>query len=338
MTVTFGKARDLYASHADIGSRHTMDAYLRAISLFFIYLNERPFASSANAENAQLSALSTGDVSVMADFARWLETPDGEQRPYARSTVELRVAGLQHWFQFIHERGWLPAEFELEQAVADLKRYMGETAQKKESASGSPKAVEAPQNLDEMLDYYAAQPTPKRLKQGTEAYQRWELTRLRNHAFLKTLGESGGQISAILSINIGMLATDQRPIPIDVVGKNRHAYTIYIADAYPSISRYLKARHVDIVGENQQALFISHDKRYDGNRMSRVIGWRMVQRAAKASGLSEVSPHDFRHWRAHQMIHSGASLEDVKVQLGHRSIHTVRAYYGHLLDTQAQDD
>ena len=81
-------------------------------------------------------------------------------------------------------------------------------------------------------------------------------------------------------------------------------------------------------------LFVSHDAHYDGKRMSRVIAWRIIQRAAKGVGLPRISPHDFRHWRAQQLLKEGLSLEDVKNRLGHRSVHTVRAYYGHILDEE----
>ena len=77
-------------------------------------------------------------------------------------------------------------------------------------------------------------------------------------------------------------------------------------------------------------VFISHDPRYEGARMSRVVAWRVVRRAAKANGMADVSPHDFRHWRAMQLIQQGESLQVVQNILGHRSIETVRALYAHL--------
>jgi len=55
----------------------------------------------------------------------------------------------------------------------------------------------------------------------------------------------------------------------------------------------------------------------------------VVQRAARALGLRSITPHDFRHWRATQLINAGTPLDVVQDYLGHRSVETTRAYYAH---------
>ena len=40
-----------------------------------------------------------------------------------------------------------------------------------------------------------------------------------------------------------------------------------------------------------------------------------------------VSPHDFRHYRATQLLNDGARLEDVQAILGHAHIGTTREVY-----------
>ena len=76
-------------------------------------------------------------------------------------------------------------------------------------------------------------------------------------------------------------------------------------------------------------LFVSHDVRFDGSRMSRIVAWRVVQRAARTLGLGSITPHDFRHWRATQLLNAGYALDVVQDYLGHRSVETTRAYYAH---------
>jgi site-specific recombinase XerD len=86
----------------------------------------------------------------------------------------------------------------------------------------------------------------------------------------------------------------------------------------------------DSLPDRQRPLFVSHDPRYEGSRMSRIVAWRVVHRAAQALGLAHISPQDFRHWRALQLINVGYPLEKIQELLGHRSIDTIRAFYGSL--------
>jgi integrase len=92
----------------------------------------------------------------------------------------------------------------------------------------------------------------------------------------------------------------------------------------PAIRSYIRARGA---ADKEVPLFVSHDRRYDGHRMSRVVAWRVVQRAARAVGLGKLGPHDFRHWRAKQLIAAGYTLDAVQEYMGHRSIETIRAFY-----------
>jgi len=55
----------------------------------------------------------------------------------------------------------------------------------------------------------------------------------------------------------------------------------------------------------------------------------VVRQASRALGLGNISPHDFRHWRATQLINAGYPLDVVQDYLGHRSVETTRAYYAH---------
>jgi integrase/recombinase XerD len=56
--------------------------------------------------------------------------------------------------------------------------------------------------------------------------------------------------------------------------------------------------------------------------------WRTVKQAAKQLGI-DVSPHDFRHYRASQMLQQGAPLEAIQEILGHSDISTTRRVYAH---------
>jgi site-specific recombinase XerD len=76
-------------------------------------------------------------------------------------------------------------------------------------------------------------------------------------------------------------------------------------------------------------LFISHAKtrpEYRGKPLSRYGAWRVVDRAARDIGLAHVHPHDFRHWRATDLLRKGVQLDQVRKFLNHSSISVTEMY------------
>ena len=47
---------------------------------------------------------------------------------------------------------------------------------------------------------------------------------------------------------------------------------------------------------------------------------------ARSLGLPHIHPHDFRHWRAAQMLREGVPIDQVQRYLNHRSIQTTQLY------------
>lgn len=342
-----------YLNRAELRSEHTLSAYARAIDLFFVFLADRSDKKILlPVQNQQFTLASEidpasfkeDDTSILVYFAEWLQkelaTPFSklDKRPYALSTVELRVAGVQHWLQFMEDQGWLGDGF----SVSDAANLVHESL--KVQHKNKTKAVSPVEDLDDVVKYYDTQKPPKSLQKADsepERRERWELKRLRNRALLHCLAETGGRISELLGLNIGMLATaireHQQDVTIDVLGKSGHYYQITLKTALPAVRDYVQRRAVNLSSTEtkEMPLFISHDPHYEGARMSRVVAWRVVRRAAKACGMPDVSPHDFRHWRAMQLIQQGEPLHVVQDMLGHRSIETVRALYAHLDQTSS---
>ncbi|MBP8973878.1 MAG: tyrosine-type recombinase/integrase [Anaerolineae bacterium] len=342
--VTFGQARDSYLQRATLKSRHTVTSYGRAIALFMEFLSDASAPSrilpimhsrTTTLADTPVSALSEADSPILLYFVQWLLSPPsdkaGDKRPYKPATVQLRLAGVQNWFQFMDDHGWLPADFPL----AKARRIVRDELRGQSRHSGPP---EPPPNIEEVIYFYDNLKPPRRLAEPdapAEQRERWELTRLRNCALLHALAESGGRVSEVLSLNLDdfperFLQRDD-VLRVAVRGKGGHVYHLRFHDALPVIRAYIERRGPALraTRAGKVPLFVSHDPRFDGARMSRIVAWRVVQRAARALGLGSITPHDFRHWRATQLLNAGYPLDVVQDYLGHRSVETTRAYYAH---------
>lgn len=341
-SATLGTAMDSYLQRATLKSPHTLSAYRRAIEQFLEYLEDRANAARlpiqqnrfTSAADIPISQLSDKDAPILLHFAQWLLSPNSgrsnDKRPYKESTVELRVSGVQNWLQYLDDYGLLPTTFPL----AKARRMVRDELRHKTASFSAPRP---PDYIEEVIYFYDHQELPARLRKSNadpQQIRRWDLTRLRNRALLYSLAETGGRISEVLSLNISdfpvRYLSRQEVLRVEVTGKGGHSYYLRFYDALPAIKAYIDARGPDLKASGAKVpLFVSHAPRFDGNRMSRIVAWRVVQRAAKALGLGSITPHDFRHWRATQLINAGHSLDVVQDYLGHRSVETTRAYYAH---------
>jgi site-specific recombinase XerD len=338
---TLGVARDRYLERATLRSKHTVAAYRQSIASFLEFLDRTaglgnlPLQRKGQpAEELPLSSLESGDAPILLAFAEWLlgeAEEDGDPRPYAPSTVRLRLAGVGRWLQWLDDYGWLPPPFPLAKAQRMVR---DELRAHQRTRSGPP---QPPRGVEELLTYYGHLRPPRslaRIDRKDPRYQRWELARLRNHAIIWALAESGGRVSEVLSLNLSDLAPRDLESPYDsvvrlhVVGKGQHEYQLRLHRALPPIADYVRARGANLRALGGKVpLFVSHDPRAEGKRLSRTAVWRVVTMAARALGLRPIHPHDLRHWRATQLVNAGQPLDVVQDYLGHQSVETTRAYY-----------
>ena len=101
-----------------------------------------------------------------------------------------------------------------------------------------------------------------------------------------------------------------------MVGEFVSAWSERIADHGKSIASVMKAIRAGFTGVMLDA---SHEPLQQNIAMTAAV---------TALGLYEaISPHDFRHYRATQLLNDGARLEDVQAILGHAHIGTTRDVY-----------
>lgn len=240
---------------------------------------------------------------VLSNFAAWLTA-----QHYDAQSVKTYSAYITKYLRFAKLHGWLPDSFSLDQAV-----YW-----RKENTARSAYPIPEPsERLPELLSFYDRRALA--LDDTWKARQD-RLVLLRARAVLWTLFASCGRVSEVASLQRKQVQ-DGRLDKCVIVGKgNKARYLFLTREAQHAIQTYCGERH-----DAYEGLFISHG-RERGNPLTRQMLWRIVSEAAHALGFT-AHPHDFRHYRARQMLADGIPLEDIQAILGHADIGTTRRVY-----------
>lgn len=130
---------------------------------------------------------------------------------------------------------------------------------------------------------------------------------------VRLLYVTAGRVSEILSLTWGRFTErDDGGARLRILGKGRRNREVYIPPAL--WSSLLAAR-----GEATETTAL-----FDLNRFQ---VWQIIKRLARAAQITgEVSPHWFRHAHASHALERGASLAQVRDQLGHADIKTTSIY------------
>ena len=293
-----GRGAFLEALQDDPNTRKT---YASGLSLFERFLQERGYGDGR--DSPACLSVETFEDDVLEAFYRWLR-----EREYSKFSVRTYVAAVSAFLTYLLSHDRLPSTFSMEKAKAKLRRPM----------KRSPYPVPIPDpELPRIIEYYDKLPLPE----GDRRRDHLERLRLlRSRAIVHTLYASAGRIAEVAALDRKGVA-DGRRSEVLITGKGDKQRFIYLTpEAQQAIAAYVAARR-----DAFQPLFVSHGRDY-GSRLSKVSIWATVKRAAKTLGM-EVTPHDFRHFRARQMLDEGAPLEAIQDILGHADISTTRRVY-----------
>lgn len=261
--------------------------------------------ANSKSSTSQVLAPNVIDTNVLEDFQSWLTS-----KPYSRFSQRTYMASVNAFLTYALAKDWLPEKFSLERARARLKNV------KRRSSYPIPRPDPA---LPRLIAFLDEMPLPEGDDPKTK---RARLQVLRNRAFVHLLYSSAGRLSEVASLDRKDVADGRRKEAI-VQGKGDKERFIFITpEARAAISSYVADRK-----DEYEPLFISHGRNY-GARFTRTSLWRIISAAARKLGM-DVSPHDFRHYRARQMLEQGAPLEAIQEILGHSDIGTTRRVYAH---------
>ncbi len=295
---------DEYLGHLADKPR-TQRTYRVGLARFQEFLLQRKVRSAARRkyETTALLRLTDLDESVLIEFNDWLSK-------YSKFTRNTYLAAVIMFLSYALFKRWLP-DFSFERAKAQFKHL------RKDKKSYPVPRIDS--GLPKVIQYWDAQPLPDG---DSEKARRQRLTVLRARAFVHLLYGSAARLEELRMLDSKDIGKGRRSDAI-IQGKGDKERFIFITpDAQAALRTYLDTRN-----DEYEPVFISHHKDY-GARVNASVLRRIIYQAAQALGM-DVSPHDFRHFRARQMLEQGAPLEAIQEILGHSDIGTTRRVYAH---------
>lgn len=257
-------------------------------------------------------SLSTGTI---LRFRNWLLTNRSQ------ATTTTYIAAILGYLNFIDGLDQLPETLQL----GKLQRQLSRRQIDRNQAENVIDLDTARQSIPQIIQYYNELPLPPR----KEKYGR-RLSLLRDRALVSVLYSTAARLSEVISLNRSNV-DHGRAKHATVFGKGRKPRTIYIQDyARQAISSYLAERK-----DTNPALFVAHSRNAKNARLSTTSAHNVIKKAVNALELHEgLSAHDFRHYRATQLLREGMPIEVVQEFLGHSDISTTRGIYAPVLGVQ----
>jgi len=304
---------DMFLREAGINSPRTARAYRAGLRAFADWLQVYGRHYELEAEwPLSPTPLTTADV---LEFRGWLLS----QRAPATATTYL--AGVMGYLHFLDGLDKCPEAVQLGKLAEQRKRRRAD----RNMAAAVVDKDEIRQGIPAIVSYYNTLPLPVQ----EDAYNR-RLSLLRDRALVNVLYSTAARLSEVLALNRSQVSHG-RAQTATIIGKGHKARTLHLMPyAQAAIQAYL-AERVD----HNPALFISHSRNGRNGRLSPSGAHNVVKKAVAAQGLDPtLSAHDFRHYRATQLLRDGMPLEVVQELLGHADISTTRGIYAPVLGVQ----
>ena len=252
---------------------------------------------------------------VVLDYRNWLLANR------SRATVTTYMAAILGYLNFLDGYDRLPDSVQL----GKLQRQLARRQIERNQAESVIDLDLARQDVPRIIAYYDALPLPPQ----NDRYNR-RLSLLRDRAIVRMLYSTAARISEVVSLNRANVGNGRAPYAT-IIGKGNKGRTLQIRGyAREAVVAYLAER-----GDANPALFVSHSRNAQSARLSITSVHNVVKRAVKALNLHEsLSAHDFRHYRATQLLRAGMPLEVVQEFLGHADVTTTRNIYAPVLGVQ----
>lgn len=296
---------------AGLRSAKTENTYRSGLRLFADWLQHYKHEGYSIEENWPLNPERV-TTAVVLNFRNWLISNR------SRSTVTTYISAVVGYLHFLDGQDQLPEQVQL----GKLQRQLSRRQVERNQAETVIDLDTARQEIPQIVKYYESLPLPAE----NDQYNR-RLSLLRDRALVHMLYSTAARISEIVALNKTNV-DHGRASYAAITGKGNKPRTIHIRDyAQQSVQKYLQERT-----DNNPALFVAHSRNARSARISITSVHNVVKKGVKALGLHQnLSAHDFRHFRATQLLREGMPLEVVQEFLGHTDISTTRNIYAPVL-------
>lgn len=145
---------------------------------------------------------------------------------------------------------------------------------------------------------------------------------MRDRAMLEVLYATGLRVSELVSLKLNQI-------------NSQAGYLICFGKGQKERIVPLGSKALDFLGEYIGAARKSLLKRKEtpeiflnrfGNKLSRVMFWKIIKKYALSAGIEDISPHTLRHSFATHLLEHGADIRSVQLMLGHADISTTQIY------------
>ena len=307
-----------YLLEAGAKSARTETTYRSGLRLFADWLQHFKRDEFKVEDPWPLSPATLTTASILG-FRNWLVSHRSQ------ATTTTYMAAVTGYLNFLDGLNLLPVEVQL----GKLQRQLARRQIERNQAETVVHLDEARQDMPKIVSYYAELPLPA----SNDRYNR-RLSLLRDRALVNVLYSTAARLSEVVALNRSNV-DHGRSRYATVTGKGSRPRTIHIRDyARQAIRAYLAER-----SDANPALFVAHSRNARDGRLSGTSAHNVVKKAVRALVLHEsLSAHDFRHFRATQLLREGMPIEVVQEFLGHMDISTTRGIYAPVLGAHVVDE
>ncbi len=145
---------------------------------------------------------------------------------------------------------------------------------------------------------------------------------MRDRAMLELLYATGLRVSELVSLQLNQI--NNQAGYLICFGKGQKERIVPLGSkALDFLGVYIgTARKSLLKGKETPEIFLNRF----GNKLSRVMFWKIIKKYALSAGIEDISPHTLRHSFATHLLEHGADIRSVQLMLGHADISTTQIY------------
>lgn len=143
---------------------------------------------------------------------------------------------------------------------------------------------------------------------------------------IEILWQTGMRVSELCDLNISDIETDKHYTAITTKKNRQQRWVMWSKDTHSKLLKYLGVR---LCLNSKPALFITSAYNSKERITPRTVQRWIRQATVKAKISKLITPHSFRHGKAHNMLMKGANVKEIQLVLGH-SEHNPSASFSYL--------